>query len=173
MRTRARARFRPQRSGILLQPRHNIHDTPQRRQQARHSGVKYGYPMSIETHVRILAWFNLVLGGLGALLAAVIFAGGSLIPALIATAAGEAGLLPASLLQFLVTFIVGIVLVLSLPSLILGYGLYNYRPWARILGLVLAAIHLFNVPLGTLISLYAFWVLLRPEAAALFGRNRP
>lgn len=129
--------------------------------------------MNIETHVRILAWFNLILGGLGALLAAVIFAGGSLIPALIATAAGDAGILPASILQLIVTFLVGMVLVLSLPSLILGYGLYNFRPWARILGLVLAAIHLFNVPLGTLVSLYAFWVLLRPEAAALFARPEP
>jgi uncharacterized membrane protein (DUF2068 family) len=129
--------------------------------------------MSIETHVRILAWFNLILGGLGALAAAVIFAGGSLIPALIAAAAGDAGILPASLLQLLVTFIVGMVLVLSLPSLILGYGLYNFRPWARILGLVLAAIHLLNVPLGTLISVYAFWVLLKPETAALFERRQP
>lgn len=125
--------------------------------------------MSIETHVRILAWFHLVLGGLGALLSAIIFAGGSLIPALVATAAGDAGILPASVLQLILTMVVGLVLVLSLPSLILGYGLYNLRPWARILGLVLAAIHLFNVPLGTLVSVYALWVLLRPEAAALFG----
>lgn len=125
--------------------------------------------MSIETHVRILAWFNLVLGGLGALLAAVIFAGGSLIPALVAAAAGDAGILPATVLELILTVMVGLVLVLSLPSLILGYGLYNLRPWARILGLVLAAIHLLNVPLGTLVSLYAFWVLLRPETAALFA----
>lgn len=126
----------------------------------------------METHVRILAWFNIVLGGLGALLAAVIFAGGSVIPATIAMVAGDAGLLPASILQAIVTVIVGVILVLSLPSLILGFGLYHFRPWARVLGIVLAAIHLFNVPVGTLISVYAFWVLLRPETAALFERNR-
>lgn len=127
--------------------------------------------MSMQTHVRILAWFNIVLGGLGALLAAVVFAGGSLIPALVVTVAGDTGVLPATLLQAIVTVIVSVILVLSLPSLILGYGLYNLRPWARILGLVLAAIHLFNVPLGTLISIYAFWVLLKQETAALFERN--
>lgn len=126
--------------------------------------------MSMETHVRVLAWFNLVLGGLGVLLAAVTFATGSLIPALISAAAGEAGVLPASILQAVVTVIVGVILVLSLPSLILGYGLYHFRPWARILGIVLAAIHLLNVPVGTLISIYAFWVLLKPETAALFER---
>jgi hypothetical protein len=128
--------------------------------------------MSMETHVRILAWFNLVLGGLGVLFAAVTFAGGSLIPAIIATAAGDAGILPASILQVIVTVIVGVILVLSLPTLILGFGLYNLRPWARILGIVLAAIHLLNFPLGTAISLYAFWVLLKPETAALFERRQ-
>lgn len=124
----------------------------------------------METHVKILAWFNLILGGLGVLVAAVTFAGGSLIPALVAAAAGEAGFVPASILQAIVTVIVAIVLALSLPSLILGFGLYNLRPWARILGIVLAAIHLLNVPLGTIISVYAFWVLLNPQTEALFRR---
>ncbi|MEJ5367515.1 MAG: hypothetical protein WHT08_04300 [Bryobacteraceae bacterium] len=126
----------------------------------------------METHVKVLAWFNLILGGLGVLLAAITFAGGSLIPALVAFAAGEAGFLPASILQAIVTLIVGMILVLSLPSLILGFGLYNLRPWARILGIVLAAIHLFNVPLGTLVSVYAFWVLLNPQTAELFRRRQ-
>ncbi len=126
----------------------------------------------METHVKVLAWFNLVLGGLGVVLAAVTFAGGSLVPAIIAAAAGEAGFVPASILQIIVTVVVGLILVLSLPSLILGFGLYNLRPWAKILGLVLAAIHLFNVPLGTLISVYAFWVLLNPQTEELFRRSQ-
>lgn len=126
----------------------------------------------METHVKILAWFNLILGALGCLVGAFTFAGGSLIPALVAAAAGEAGFLPASILQAIVTLIVAIVLVLSLPSLILGFGLYNLRPWAKILGIVLAAIHLLNVPLGTIISLYAFWVLLNPQTEALFRRSQ-
>lgn len=124
----------------------------------------------METHVKVLAWFNLVLGGLGVVLAAGTFAGGSIIPAVIAAAAGEAAFLPASILQAIVTAVVGIILVLSLPSLILGFGLYNLRPWARILGIVLAAIHLFNVPVGTIISVYAFWVLLNPQVEVLFRR---
>ena len=57
---------------------------------------------------------------------------------------------------------------MSLPCLVLGYGLMNLRPWARVMGLVLAALNLLNVPIGTAISLYAFWVLLKPETEALF-----
>lgn len=124
----------------------------------------------METHVKILAWFNLILGGLGVLLAAVTFAGGSIVPAVIAAAAGEAGFVPASILQAIVTVIVVLILVLSLPTFILGFGLYNLRPWARILGIVLAGIHLLNVPLGTILSVYAFWVLLNPQTEALFRR---
>lgn len=127
--------------------------------------------MSMATHVRILAWFNIVLGALGVLAAAVTFAGLSIIPAIITTAAEQAAALPVQWIQIMITAIVGLILVLSLPSLILGFGLYNLRPWARILGLVLAAIHLLNVPIGTVISLYAFWVLLKPETEGLFRQN--
>lgn len=124
--------------------------------------------MHMASHVRILAWFNIVIGGLGVLAAGITFAGASILPALLTAVAQEAVAIPMQIVQIIVTFIVGMILVLSLPSLILGFGLYNFRPWARILGLVLAAINLLNVPFGTAVSLYAFWVLLKPETEALF-----
>jgi len=76
--------------------------------------------------------------------------------------------MPAELLQLLAVLVTGVILVMSLPCLILGYGLMNFRPWARILGIVLAALNLLNVPIGTAVSLYAFWVLLKPETEAMF-----
>jgi len=124
--------------------------------------------MNMASHVRILAWFNIVMGGLGVLLAALTFAGASILPAIIEAAAGESGIVPAGIIQIIATVVIGVILVLSLPSLILGFGLYHYRPWARILGLVLAAFNLLNVPFGTIVSLYAFWILLKPETEALF-----
>lgn len=123
--------------------------------------------MNMANHVRILAWFNIVIGSLGVLAACVTFAGGSILPALL-SAAGEAADIPIGVLEIVVIAIVGLILVLSLPSLILGFGLYNFRPWARILGLVLAALNLLNIPFGTALSLYAFWILLKPETEALF-----
>ncbi len=124
--------------------------------------------MNMATHVRILAWFNIVIGGLGVLAACITFAGASALPAILAAVAHEAAEIPIGVIQIVVTFIVGMILVLSLPSLILGFGLYHFRPWARILGLVLAAINLLNLPFGTVVSLYAFWVLLKPETEELF-----
>lgn len=119
------------------------------------------------THVRILAWLNIAMGFLGVGIALLVFAGGTILPAIIQQLAGDSDF-PVALLQFIFTVITGVILTLSLPCLVLGFGLYNFRPWARILGLVLAALNLLNVPLGTALSLYAFWVLLKPETEPLF-----
>jgi len=50
--------------------------------------------------------------------------------------------------------------VLSLPSIIGGWGLMNFRPWARILVIILSVLHLFNFPFGTALGVYGLWVLL-------------
>ena len=119
------------------------------------------------THVKILAWFNVVLGALGVLAGFALFSGAMVVAEIFRYAVEEAGM-PAELLQLLAVIVTGVILVMSLPCLILGYGLMNLRPWARVLGIVLAALNLLNVPIGTAVSLYAFWVLLKPETEAMF-----
>ncbi len=121
----------------------------------------------MQMHVKILAWFNVVLGALGVLAGFALFSGAMAVAEIFRYAVEEAGM-PAELLQLLAVVITGVILVMSLPCLILGYGLMNFRPWARVLGIVLAALNLLNVPIGTAVSLYAFWVLLKPETEALF-----
>ncbi|MBA3973535.1 MAG: hypothetical protein C0504_04860 [Candidatus Solibacter sp.] len=123
------------------------------------------------THLKILAWFNVVLGALGLLAGAAIFGGAMVVSDIFQYAVEDAGV-PAAVLQLVALVVTTVVLVVSLPCLILGYGLINLRPWARVLGIVLAALNLLNVPFGTAVSLYAFWVLLKPETAALF-RSAP
>ncbi len=51
------------------------------------------------------------------------------------------------------TVIAVFVLLLSLPGLIAGFGLLRLRPWARILTIVLSALNLLNVPIGTALAL--------------------
>ena len=48
----------------------------------------------------------------------------------------------------------------ALPGLAAGYGLLKFKPWARILGIVLSALNLINIPLGTILGAYGLWVLL-------------
>lgn len=121
----------------------------------------------METHVKILAWVNLIFGGIGVLIGAAVMAGASLLVHFVEFASQDVNF-PAPVLQIVAGVILGVIVILSLPCLILGYGLLNFRPWARILGIVLAALNLLNVPFGTVLSLYAFWILLKPETEALF-----
>jgi hypothetical protein len=120
----------------------------------------------VANQVRILAVLNMVLGGVGVLIAGVFFAGGTILPMLLSHV--SEGNFPVVFIQILVTVLVGLILVLSLPSLIVGYGLWNLRPWARIMGIVLSVLNLLNIPFGTALALYGFWVLLQPETEALF-----
>jgi hypothetical protein len=59
-------------------------------------------------------------------------------------------------------------LVLSVPGVIAGIGLLKFRPWARILTIVLSAINLMNIPFGTILGAYGLWVLLTDEGTRLF-----
>ena len=54
-----------------------------------------------------------------------------------------------------------------------GIGLLTCKPWARILTLVMAAIGLLNIPIGTLKGVYIIWVLVQSETVTLFEKGCP
>jgi len=66
-----------------------------------------------------------------------------------------------------------VLLIIGLPQILAGWGLLNYRPWARILTIVISVLHLFSFPLGTALGIYGLWVLLKPETEALFRQPPP
>lgn len=76
----------------------------------------------------------------------------------------------ASIILPTIGVIVGVfLLVLSVPGIIGGWGLLKHKEWARILVLVLSAIHLLNFPIGTAIGVYSIWVLVQHETIKLFN----
>lgn len=54
-----------------------------------------------------------------------------------------------------------------------GVGLLGCKPWARILTLVMSAIGLLNIPIGTLKGVYIIWVLVQQETVSLFDKGCP
>lgn len=52
-----------------------------------------------------------------------------------------------------------------------GIGLLSCKNWARVLTLIMAALGLLNIPIGTLKGVYIIWVLVQTETAALFGKG--
>ena len=55
--------------------------------------------MNMANHVRILAWFNIVIGGLGVLAACITFAGASILPAILSAVAQEAAEIPIGVIR--------------------------------------------------------------------------
>jgi hypothetical protein len=121
----------------------------------------------MESHVKVLGWLYVIFGGLGVLLSFAIL-GGIVAVSSVFGIGGEDALLPIHIIAIVGGIVTLFTLLLSLPALLLGYGLLNLRPWARILGLVLSGLALFHVPVGTGLALYSFWVLLKPETEVLF-----
>lgn len=64
-------------------------------------------------------------------------------------------------------------LIWSVPGIIGGIGLFKRRNWARILILVLSAIDLLNIPIGTALAIYSFWVLVHDETVKIFLNAYP
>lgn len=63
-----------------------------------------------------------------------------------------------------------ILLIVGLPGLVGGIGLIQFKPWARIVVIVLSALDLLNIPIGTALGIYGFWVLLSKEGEQLFSQ---
>ena len=61
-----------------------------------------------------------------------------------------------------------ILIFFSSLGIIGGIGLFSYRPWARILVMIVSAINCLNVPVGTAKGIYSLWVLMQPETIELF-----
>jgi len=124
------------------------------------------------SHVKILGVLHIVFGALGLLLAIgllVLFGG---IAGVIASTAHDTGL-PEGIVGLIGIAICSVIAVLSLPGLIAGIGLLQFRPWARILGIVISGLDLLSVPIGTALGVYGLWVLLSNETEALFQRPNP
>ena len=59
-------------------------------------------------------------------------------------------------------------LALCLLHLVVGYGLWAVKPWARVGAIALAMVGLLFMPIGTVAGAFIIWYLLKPEVAALF-----
>jgi hypothetical protein len=124
------------------------------------------------THVKIIGVLHIVMGGFGVCigLGLLLFFGG------LASAIGFSdhtgdSLAAIPILGGIAVFLFILLAVLSLPGIVAGIGLLQFKPWARILTIVLSVLHLFNVPFGTALGVYGLWALLSPETEALFQRG--
>jgi hypothetical protein len=123
----------------------------------------------VTTHVKVLGVLYIALSAIGvaaALFLMLALGTASSIVGLNAEPADAAVALP--IIGIAGGALVIFLLALSLPGLIVGIGLLKFASWARIAGIVLAIIHLINIPVGTALGIYALWVLFNKDAERLF-----
>ena len=71
-------------------------------------------------------------------------------------------------IRFLSVSLPILIVFLATLSLVGGIGLLAYKPWARYLVIVVAALGCLFIPIGTLSGVYALWVLLQDDTIKLF-----
>ncbi len=120
-----------------------------------------------QTHVTVLAWVNI---GFSALVLSMGILGMLLLTG-IGIVSGEVGAF--GLLTFLGTGAAVFFGVLALPGFAAGYGLLKRRSWGRVLAIIVAVFNVFNAPVGTVVGLYALWVLTHEQAAGYFRPAAP
>ena len=123
----------------------------------------------MDTHVKVLAALYIVFGVLGTLFGLGMMALLSFIG--VAGAASDPDAWAAlPILGFTGVALGMFMLALSLPGIIAGIGLLKYRPWARILTIVISALNLMNIPFGTILGIYGLWVMLSNDGSRLFAQ---
>jgi hypothetical protein len=86
--------------------------------------------------------------------------------------AGEDGENPGvTILRFLSVSLPLLITVMATLALVGGIGLFTYKPWARYLVIVVAALGCIFIPIGTLSGVYALWVLLQDDTVKLFEQK--
>jgi hypothetical protein len=116
----------------------------------------------MQLHVTILGWLLLVANAIVLLVGMC----GFLLLAGIGVASGD---LQALAILGVVGAVCGAFFVaLAIPGLLAGYGLLKRASWGRVLAIVVGVLGLFNFPVGTVIGVYALWVLLQNAATDYF-----
>ena len=72
------------------------------------------------------------------------------------------------ILRFLSVSLPLLITLMATLALVGGIGLFTYKPWARYLVIVVAALGCLFIPIGTLSGVYALWVLLQDDTVKLF-----
>lgn len=125
----------------------------------------------MQTHVKVVAVLYIVMGALN-LLAAMFFVFAFSIAGIAAGMSGDpdAGL-AMPIIGITGTALVIFLLCLSIPLIVVAVGLMRHREWARIAGIVIAALLIFHFPIGTAVGAYGLWTLLNSETARLMGES--
>jgi hypothetical protein len=117
----------------------------------------------LQLHATILGWILIATHAVGLILAVFLF----FLLTGIGAVTGDG--VAFGILSVTGTALALFLALLSLPGVLAGYGLLTRKSWGRLLALVVSILGLMNFPLGTIIGVYALWVLLQKESSFYFA----
>jgi hypothetical protein len=131
----------------------------------------------LQTHVPIVGWLFIarsILDLVGGLIAFALITGTGVFLGDLGTAIRDpeaVRVLPmvASFLALVAMLVGALVVVLAIPGLIAGIGLLARKSWARVLGVIVSVFGLLSFPFGTLVGIYAIFVLTQDAAVGYFA----
>lgn len=119
----------------------------------------------METHVNVIAALRIGFSILGLIIGIVLF----IILYIVGNVTGDHD--ARIVLTIIANVLMVIFVLLSIPGIIAGIGLFRRKEWARILTLILSALDLANIPIGTALGAYSIWVLVQPDTIDLFKKK--
>lgn len=132
--------------------------------------------MTPQDHNKVLGIMHLIYGGFFGLITVMmavitVLAWGSIK----AAAANDPNAPPAEFFLALFGFITIIYGVLSVPSLIAGYGMLKRRSWSRVAGIVASVLSALSFPFGTALCVYTLWFLFGQQGQNFYrgGHDMP
>jgi hypothetical protein len=117
----------------------------------------------MKKHVTVTGALHIGLGILGLIGALVIFF--ALRLAMTVVGNEEIPTMVLSILSVALPLMVG---TISTMSLVGGVGVLAFKPWARIVAMVVSVIGCLWIPIGTLAGVYSLWVLMQDDTVKLF-----
>ncbi len=122
---------------------------------------------SMRDSIKLLGWFHIVLNALHLLVGVgCLLLFGVLGAAMAASNSADHAAVP--LIGGIGTIIFVIFATISLPGIIVGWGLVTLQPWARIGGIIISVLELTAFPVGTALGIFGLITLLKPEAVYAF-----
>ncbi|MCA1615601.1 MAG: hypothetical protein LC800_16165 [Acidobacteria bacterium] len=126
--------------------------------------------MTPEDHNKMLGIMHLIYGGFFALMTFLMFVMAIFIGGIFSSLPREPDGPPAAFIWGILAFMVVIYGVLSLPSLVAGYGMLKRRSWARVAAIVASVLSAISFPFGTALCVYSLWFLFG-DAGKAFDRS--
>jgi hypothetical protein len=122
----------------------------------------------VATHVKVLGTLFIVFGAFYVMLAFGSSMLLSTVAAIIGAQGGDDAAIGATVLGLTGAALFVFWLCVGIPGIVTGIGLLKFKRWSRILGIVLSAIRLIQIPFGTAVGAYGLWVLFHKDTEKLF-----